>query len=454
MNLGFTRRMSLTVLLLSAVSSAWAVLPAFDSDGRQLPSLSPLIKEVGPSVVNISTFTTQTMRQNPLLNDPFFRRFFNIPPDQKMPQSRRTQSAGSGVIINAKEGTVITNHHVIDGADEIHVGLEDGRSYKATLIGSDPEVDIAVLQLEEFEDLTDIKIANSDGLEVGDFVIAIGNPFGLGQTVTSGVVSALGRSGLGIEGYENFIQTDASINPGNSGGALVNLNGELVGINTAIMAPAGGNIGIGFAIPSNMADSSIDQILEHGEVKRGQLGVIIQDLSRELAEAFDIDKQQRGVVIAGVQPGSAAESAGLEAGDIVISIDGEPVESSAQLRNEIGQRRIGQKLRITILRDGKTKVVQAKVGEAVTQLTSNGSVHPFLEGASLESFSDGGVEITAIERDSTAAESGLRPGDVILSANRYKVGDLDDLRKILKQPSQRVVLRVKRGNAALYLVLQ
>ena len=454
MNLGFTRRMSLTVLLLSAVSSAWAVLPAFDSDGRQLSSLSPLIKEVGPSVVNISTFTTQTMRQNPLLNDPFFRRFFNIPPDQKMPQSRRTQSAGSGVIINAKEGTVITNHHVIDGADEIHVGLEDGRSYKATLIGSDPEVDIAVLQLEEFEDLTDIKIANSDGLEVGDFVIAIGNPFGLGQTVTSGVVSALGRSGLGIEGYENFIQTDASINPGNSGGALVNLNGELVGINTAIMAPAGGNIGIGFAIPSNMADSSIDQILEHGEVKRGQLGVIIQDLSRELAEAFDIDKQQRGVVIAGVQPGSAAESAGLEAGDIVISIDGEPVESSAQLRNEIGQRRIGQKLRITILRDGKTKVVQAKVGEAVTQLASNGSVHPFLEGASLESFSDGGVEITAIERDSTAAESGLRPGDVILSANRYKVGDLDDLRKILKQPSQRVVLRVKRGNAALYLVLQ
>ena len=454
MNLGFTRRMSLTVLLLSAVSSAWAVLPAFDSDGRQLPSLSPLIKEVGPSVVNISTFTTQTMRQNPLLNDPFFRRFFNIPPDQKMPQSRRTQSAGSGVIINAKEGTVITNHHVIDGADEIHVGLEDGRSYKATLIGSDPEVDIAVLQLEEFEDLIDIKIANSDGLEVGDFVIAIGNPFGLGQTVTSGVVSALGRSGLGIEGYENFIQTDASINPGNSGGALVNLNGELVGINTAIMAPAGGNIGIGFAIPSNMADSSIDQILEHGEVKRGQLGVIIQDLSRELAEAFDIDKQQRGVVIAGVQPGSAAESAGLEAGDIVISIDGEPVESSAQLRNEIGQRRIGQKLRVTILRDGKTKVVQAKVGEAVSQLASNGSVHPFLEGASLESFSDGGVEITAIERDSTAAESGLRPGDVILSANRYKVGDLDDLRKILKQSSQRIVLRVKRGNAALYLVLQ
>ncbi|MEH6556633.1 MAG: DegQ family serine endoprotease [Oceanicoccus sp.] len=454
MNLGIIRRLSLVVFLLTVVSPTWAVLPAFDSEGKQLPSLSPLIKEVGPSVVNISTFTTQTMRQNPLLNDPFFRRFFNIPPDQQAPRSRRTQSAGSGVIINADKGTVVTNHHVVNGADEIHVGLQDGRSYKATLIGSDPEVDIAVLQLEEFENLTDIKIANSERLEVGDFVIAIGNPFGLGQTVTSGVVSALGRSGLGIEGYENFIQTDASINPGNSGGALVNLNGELVGINTAIMAPAGGNIGIGFAIPSNMANSSIDQILEHGEVKRGQLGVIIQDLTRELAEAFDIDKQQKGVVIAEVQSGSAADTAGLEAGDIVISIDGDAVETSAQLRNEIGQRRIGDKLKITLLRDGKTKMIKAKVGEAVSQLANNGSVHPFFDGASLQSSRDGGVEVTALERDSTAAESGLRPGDVILSANRYKVDDLDDLRQILQQPASRIVLRVKRGSAALYLVLQ
>ncbi len=454
MNSGFIRRVSLVFVLIAAMSPAWAVLPAFDSEGKQLPSLSPLIKEVGPSVVNISTFTTQTMRQNPLLNDPFFRRFFNIPPDQQMPRSRRTQSAGSGVIIDAEKGTVVTNHHVVNGADEIHVGLQDGRSYKATLIGSDPEVDIAVLKLEDFDELTDIRIANSDNLEVGDFVIAIGNPFGLGQTVTSGVVSALGRSGLGIEGYENFIQTDASINPGNSGGALVNLNGELVGINTAIMAPAGGNIGIGFAIPSNMANSSIGQILEHGEVKRGQLGVIIQDLTRDLAEAFDIDKQQRGVVIAEVQPGSAADTSGLEAGDVVISIDGEAVETSAQLRNEIGQRRIGQKLKITILRDGKTKIIKAVVGEAVNHLASNGSIHPFLEGASLQSYRDGGVEVTAVEADSVAESSGLQSGDVILSANRYKVGDLDDLRQILQQAEKRIVLRIKRGNAALYLVLQ
>ena len=415
-------------------------------------SFADLAQRLMPSVVNIST--TQTIKTKP--NQLPFRfppgsPFEEMFKDFNQPTERKASSLGSGFIID-KNGTIITNNHVINNAEDIIVKVGK-KEYKAKVLGADPYSDLAVLKIDAKEKFIPVKFGNSDKARVGEWVVAIGNPFGLGGTVTSGIISARNRD-INLTRYDDFIQTDASINPGNSGGALVNLNGELVGINTAIMAPAGGNIGIGFAIPSNMADSSIDQILEHGEVKRGQLGVIIQDLSRELAEAFDIDKQQRGVVIAGVQPGSAAESAGLEAGDIVISIDGEPVESSAQLRNEIGQRRIGQKLRITILRDGKTKVVQAKVGEAVTQLASNGSVHPFLEGASLESFSDGGVEITAIERDSTAAESGLRPGDVILSANRYKVGDLDDLRKILKQPSQRVVLRVKRGNAALYLVLQ
>ena len=442
------------VLVAPASSVSWAGLPSQDSQGRELPSLAPMIKTVGPAVVNISTYTTRKVPQNPMMNDPFFRRFFNIPPNQQQPQTRRTQSAGSGVIIDADNGTVVTNHHVIKGADEIHVGLQDGRSYKATLVGSDPEVDIAVLKLEEFDDLTDIQIANSDSIEVGDFVVAIGNPFGLGQTVTSGVVSALGRMGLGIEGYENFIQTDASINPGNSGGALVNLKGELVGINTAIIAPAGGNVGIGFAIPANMSQSSVAQILEFGEVKRGQLGVIIQDLTRDLADAFEIDKQQRGVVIAEVQPGSAADKADLKAGDIVISVDGESVESSAQLRNEIGQRRIGQTLKLTILRDGRTKIVDAKVGEAVSQLASNNSVHPFLEGASLQGEKGVGVEITAIEAGTPAAQSGLRPGDVILSANRRPVDNIKMLKKAAKESKKRLVLRVKRGNAALYLVLQ
>jgi Do/DeqQ family serine protease len=349
----------------------------------------------------------------------------------------------------------VTNHHVVNGADEIHVGLEDGRSYRAKLIGVDPEVDIAVLQLDDFDDLTDIPLANSDQLLVGDFVVAIGNPFGLGQTVTSGVVSALGRSGLGIEGYENFIQTDASINPGNSGGALINLRGELVGINTAIIAPAGGNVGIGFAIPVNMAKASIDQILEHGEVKRGQLGVIIQDLTRDLAEAFDIDKQQRGAVIAEVQVDSAADKAGLKAGDVVISVDGKPVESSAQLRNEIGQRRIGDKIKLTILRDGHSKIIQAKVGEGNRHLASTETIHPFLAGAQLKAVDDGaGVEIVSIAPGAVAARYGLLAGDVILSVNRYKVTSLEDLKQAAAQSERRLVLRVKRGNAALYLVLQ
>jgi Do/DeqQ family serine protease len=445
------------VLLFLIMPSTWAALPFKDSDGKPLPSLAPMIKRISPAVVNISTYTTREVRQNPLLNDPFFRRFFNVPQGQgrqQAPQTRRTQSAGSGVIIDAKNGTVVTNHHVIKGADEIHVGLHDGRSYKATLIGSDPEVDIAVLKLEEFDDLQQLEVANSDSLNVGDFVVAIGNPFGLGQTVTSGVVSALGRSGLGIEGYENFIQTDASINPGNSGGALVNLNGELVGINTAIIAPSGGNVGIGFAIPANMSGSSIEQILEHGEVKRGRLGVIIQDLTRELAEAFDIDKQQRGVLIAEVQEDSAADKAGLKAGDVVISIDGDAVESSAQLRNEIGQRRIGDSIKLTILREGHTKSVKAKIGEASSVLASSDKVHPFLSGAGLANADDGGVEVTGIEPNSPAAGSGLRVGDVILSANRVAVRNLKTLKKAASHSDKRLVLRVKRGNAALYLVLQ
>lgn len=442
------------LLMLGLVAqAASAGLPMADAEGRSLPTLSPLLKQVNPAVVNISTFATRQVQQNPLLNDPFFRHFFNVP--QQMPKSRRTQSAGSGVIIDAKKGTVVTNFHVIRGADEIHVGLEDGRSYKATLLGSDPDVDIAVLQLEEFEDLAEIALADSDGLEVGDFVVAIGNPFGLNHSVTTGIVSALGRTGLGIEGYEDFIQTDASINPGNSGGALVNLRGELVGINTAILAPGGGNVGIGFAIPTNMARASIDQILEHGEVRRGQLGVIIQDLTRELAEAFDIDSQQRGVVIAEVQDGSAADKAGLKAGDIVVSVDGKTVESSAQLRNEIGQRRIGDGVKLTILREGKTRVVKAKIGEVTGTVAASGSVHRFLEGAVLKASDKvKGVEVVDIADGSTAASSGLRPGDIILSANRARVESVEDLQKAAAQSDQRLVLRVKRGNAALYLVLQ
>lgn len=450
-------RMTVTGLLFYWLAGfASAALPAWDSEGRELPTLAPMLKQVNPAVVNIATYATRNMAANPLLNDPFFRRFFNLPPGQQMPQQqqRRTQSAGSGVIIDADKGIVVTNAHVVDGADEIVVGLDDGRSYQATLLGSDPDVDIAVLELEEFDDIKALNMADSSAVQQGDFVIAVGNPFGLGHSVTSGIVSAVGRSGLGIEGYEDFIQTDASINPGNSGGALVNLRGELVGINTAILAPSGGNVGIGFAIPINMARNSIDQILETGEVKRGQLGVIIQDLTPELAQAFDIDGQQRGVLIAQIQKDSAADKAGFEPGDIVISVDGETVETTAQLRNQIGMRRIGDKIKVTILRDGKSRVIKAKIGESPATVAAAESLHPYLDGVVIEPEQEGGLRIVGIQPDSPALRYGLRQGDIILSANRQAVNSIEQLKQAAKVDKQRLVLRIQRGNAALFLVLQ
>lgn len=442
------------VLLCSflCMPAVWASWPLQDGDGRELPSLAPLVEQVSPAVVNISVSATRVV-QNPLLNDPFFRRFFQGAPGALPQQQRRTQSAGSGVIIDADDGIVVTNHHVVDGADEIEVVLNDDRSFKAELVGADPEVDIAVLRIKA-DRLTAAKLADSSQLRTGDFVMAIGNPFGLGQTVTTGVVSALGRMGLGIEGYENFIQTDASINPGNSGGALMNLKGELIGINTAIIAPSGGNVGIGFAIPINMARASIEQIRETGEVKRGQLGVIIQDLTRDLAAAFKLDAGQRGVVVAEVQKGSAADKAGLKAGDVIISLDGRAVETAAQLRNEIGMRRIGETLKLTLLRDGRTRSVKAKLAES-QQAVGSQNLHKYLTGAQLQNSEDGrGVVISGIQPGSPAAQSGLRPGDVIVSVNQQPVKTIEELAAALKPGGDRLLLRILRGNAALYLVLQ
>jgi S1-C subfamily serine protease len=275
--------LSLTVALPSPVRAA---LPA-SVDGQPLPTLAPMLEQATLAVVNIATESRVALRRNPLLDDPFFRHFFNIP-DQ--PRARKAQSVGSGVVVDARRGYVITNHHVIDGAEKITVTLSNGRQLAAKVIGSDSESDVAVIQIPG-DKLTALPLADSQRLRVGDFVVAIGNPFGLGQTVTSGIVSALGRTGLGIQGYEDFIQTDASINPGNSGGALVNLRGELVGVNTAIIAPGGGNVGIGFAIPSNMVSRLMNQIIAHGSVRRGQLGVSVQDLTPELAQAFNIPGQ-------------------------------------------------------------------------------------------------------------------------------------------------------------------
>lgn len=432
-------------------SSAMALLPWQDSQGEALPTLAPMLKKVNPGVVNISTTTTREVN-NPLLNDPFFKRFFNIPDNYR--RQHKANSAGSGVIIDANKGIVVTNYHVIANADDIEVILNDGRSFIAKLLGSDPEVDIAVLKITA-KDLLAVPMANSDEVQVGDFAVAIGNPFGLGQTVTSGLVSALGRSGLNIEGYENFIQTDASINPGNSGGALVNLRGELIGINTAIIAPGGGNVGIGFAIPSNMAKISIDQILEHGSVKRGQLGVFIQDLNPALAEAFKLNKQQKGVLLSKIMPGSSAAEAGLKAGDIIVAVNGKTVKAAAALRNAIGLLRIGDKVKLDVLRDGKTKRFKITLKEGGAGGASAKRLLGKLDGAKLSNSPSGnGVVVNELQPGSPAAGSGLRPGDIILEANRQRVDDLESLRQAVHASKNKLLLRINRQGAALFLVIQ
>ena len=405
--------------------------------------------------MNISTFSKAQSRYNPLLNDPFFRRFFNIPEQefhQHTEPRKKQQSAGSGVIVDAADGIVITNYHVIKSADEVHVGLIDGRSFNAEIVGADPELDIAILEIDA-DNLTALTIADSSDVRVGDFVVAIGNPFGLGQTVTTGVVSALGRSGLGIEGYENFIQTDASINPGNSGGALVNLRGELVGINTAIISPAGGNVGIGFAIPTNMASASMNQIVKYGEVKRGQIGVGIQDITSELRDAFDLENGQRGVLITNVSDGSPAEDAGLESGDIILSVNSKKTESTSQLRSQIAMFPIGENVQLRVLRNDKKISIDVEIGDRYSFSGIGNDLHPLLEGAQFGN-NDEGVVVKALKPNSRASYSGLRSGDVIVNANKIRVHDVKSLTKVLSRSKDSILLRVVRGNMALYLVIR
>lgn len=445
-------RYVLILLLTSWSVCGVAGLPMTDAAGHELPSLAPMLEKVNPAVVNISTYASKEQQQNPLLQDPFFRRFFNLPDEQAQPRPRRRQtSAGSGVIVDAQLGSIITNFHVIKGADEIQVSLVDGRTFQAELVGGDPEVDIAVLKIEA-DDLTAVSLADSDQLRVGDFVVAIGNPFGLGQTITTGVVSALGRSGLGIEGYEDFIQTDASINPGNSGGALVNLRGELVGINTAIIAPGGGNVGIGFAIPVNMAQASAAQILEHGEVKRGQIGVAIQDMTPALQKAFKLPNGKKGVLVTDVKKDSEADKAGLQAGDLIMAVNGQPTPTTGQLRNNIAFRDIGETLNLYVLRDGKSLKLKVDVGESADW--ADRSLVPLLQNVKLEPNPRGpGARIAELAPDSLAAANGLRRNDVLLSVNRVRVSSAEDVARILENNQDPVLLQVERGGGVFYLVL-
>ncbi|WP_194756253.1 DegQ family serine endoprotease [Aliidiomarina indica] len=446
------------VTLLAAASLAFvfslqpsvANIPAAAmTDERGIPTLAPMLEEVTPAVVNISVAGKRVTRQR---LPEAFRFFFGPNAPQEQVREQPFRGLGSGVIIDAENGYVVTNNHVIDDANEITVTLKDGRQFSATVLGRDEESDIALLQLENPRNLTQINIGNSDQLRVGDFVVAIGNPFGLGQTVTSGIVSALGRSGLGIDRLENFIQTDAAINSGNSGGALVDLHGNLIGINTAILGASGGNIGIGFAIPANMMKNLVDQITEFGEVRRGVLGVRGGNLTQELAEALEIDRA-RGAWVSEVLPDSAAERAGIQAGDLILAIDGTPVHSFTELAAKVGTIGAGRDVQLRILRDGQEINATVTLDERSTQQVQADTIHPALEGAELVSEERGGIRIRAVASGSPAARIGLREDDVIIAVNRQRVDSPQDLQRLVQNARGVIALNIRRENSSLYVVL-
>lgn len=441
----------LSIFLILSIPCGAAGLPT-TIDGQPIPSLAPMLERSMPAIVNISTSTNIEINENPLLQDPFFRQFFQLP---NLPrQKQQKNSLGSGVIIDSAQGWVLTNNHVIAKADKIKVTLTDGRELTAKLIGADAESDVAVIQIPA-ENLKQLPIADSSKLRVGDFVVAIGNPFGLGQTVTSGIVSALGRSGLGIEGYENFIQTDASINPGNSGGALVNLRGEFVGMNTAILAPSGGNVGIGFAIPSNMVVTIKDSLIKHGEVRRGLLGVSTQDLTQELVNVFKLQNKQ-GAVITRIESNSPAEKAGLEPGDVIIAANTQTVKNSQDIRNIVGLLQIGDEVEIDYFHGNEKKSVTAKIVEPEHFQTTGDKLNKRLQGVLLTNSVKNkidGVLITQINSSSYAWRVGLRPGDMIVSINRYRVHNLDELKKLV-DPNSSLEMNILREQQQLIAVLQ
>ncbi len=451
-----TAAFAVALIALGTATSAGAVLPAA-LGGDDLPTLAPVIERVRPAVVNIGVESRVALPRNPLLDDPFFRRFFNVPDG---PRERRQQGIGSGVIVDAQRGLIITNNHVIEKADQITVKLADGRQFPAETVGTDPETDVAVIRIPP-ERLTAIPVADSERLRVGDFVVAVGNPFGLEHTVTSGIVSALARSGLGIGGYEDYIQTDASINPGNSGGALVNLRGELIGINTAIFSQTGNSIGIGFAIPSNMARRVMEQLVQFGEVKRGFIGAQMQDLDPALADAFGV-KQRNGAVLVDIAPESPAALAGLKPGDIIVGVDGKAVENAADVRNRVGLGRVGDTVKLDVLRNGRQERVVATIGERKVAAAPTGTGNPRLAGVTLAEIDPRhplagqvqGVMVDSIETASGAWQAGLRQGDVVLSVNRIPTPDLQRFVAAIESQPGALVLQVRRGNAVAFMVLK
>jgi serine protease Do/serine protease DegQ len=436
-------------------TAAGAAQPRIDAQG--MPTLAPLVAEVTPAVVNISVVTRAPMEDNPLFRDPFFRRFFNLP-DRSAPTE---QAAGSGVIVDAAQGYVLTNHHVVKDAEQVVVTLKDRRQFQARVVGVDPGTDIAVLRIQP-QNLTALRFGDSDQLNVGDYVIAIGNPFGLGQTVTSGIVSALGRSGLNIEGYEDFIQTDASINPGNSGGALVNLRGELVGINTAIIGPAGGNVGIGFAVPVNMARGVMNQIVRYGEVRRGRLGIEMVDLTPDIAKKLGTTLLE-GAVIASVQPGSPAEKGGLRERDIVVAMNGRPIRNPAELRARLGLTPVGDEVDFRIQRGNETRNARLKIAPPQPLTTAEGQAVAQLPGMKVVEIERGsalyrhvqGLVVSAVETNSRAWQAGFRPGDIIYAVNRRRTRTVAEFQAALRAADRNgYVVSLIRGDTALTITVR
>ncbi|NBI40601.1 Do family serine endopeptidase [[Haemophilus] felis] len=451
---------ALGLSILATPTISQASLPSA-VEGQQLPSLAPMLEKVLPAVVSISVEGKQKGKNFSPFNDlPEEFKFFFGPDmfrDQFQGRDRAFKGIGSGVIINAEKGYVLTNNHVIDGADKITVQLQDGRELKAKVIGSDEMSDVALIQIEKPKNLTALTIADSDKLKVGDFTVAIGNPFGLGQTVTSGIVSALGRSTGSDSGtYENYIQTDAAVNRGNSGGPLINLRGELIGINTAIISPSGGNAGIAFAIPSNMANNLVQQILEFGEVRRGMLGIKGGELNADLAKAFDVEAQQ-GAFVSEVLPNSAAEKAGLKAGDVITALDGQKISSFAEMRAKIATSGAGKEIEITYLREGKTKTTKVTLQSDEQNQADASSLLPALTGAEMTNYNEKGkkgVSITKVAPKSIAAQRGLKQGDIIIGVNRQKIENIAQLRKALDEKPSAIALNIVRDKSNFYLIIQ
>ena len=450
-----TTALALSLALASLIPCADAALPPA-VDGQTLPSLAPMLEHVTPAVVNINS-KTRVRVQNPFFDDPMFRRFFGMP---NGPREQVQQSLGSGVVVDAAKGYVLTNNHVVEGADDVSVTIADGRTVKAKVLGTDPDSDIAVLQIPA-EKLAALPIADSSKLRVGDFVVAVGEPFGLGQTVTSGIVSALGRTNIGGSGVQNFIQTDASINPGNSGGPLVNLRGELVGINSQIFSPSGGNVGIGFAIPSNLALDVMHQLIQFGEVKRGALGVDTQDVTPELAHMLGLTDATRGAVVTRVRAGSPAETAGIRPGDVIVSLGGKVVASDQELHNLEGLGSAGAAVQVGILREGKPVTLNATLKVQELHTAKGDALDARLAGATFVDSSESlrrrgitGVTVARIAETSRAYTSGLRGGDVIVAVNQRDIDNAADFERLIGAKPRQLVFTVVRGDSAFFLRVQ